>query len=554
MEKKRYDLVVVGAGLAGVAAAVEASRRGLSVCLVEKTILFGGLCTGGLVPIYMPLCDGTGRQVSFGLAEELLWRSLRYGPGTVPKRWAKRGAEGAGIPDLYPDSGGGRYACFYSPAAFALALDELIEETTVDPWLDTRACVPVLDGTKVAGVEVENASGRILIEAACTVDATGDALIASRAGAVCRTRGSFPSFLYCAASLEAAREAARTANASKVASWKGGGGANEFDANYDGDSPMADGTRGRELTRWVLESRRIARNNLRREQEELGPDGRHNLYPAALPVLPQIRMARRIEGVETVGDDDRNRRRETSVGMVADCRQADAVWEVPFGSLLPRGVEGLVVAGRCVSADGYAWQVARLIAGVDEAGVGPLAGPVLAAAVVLPQGFRLKGLNDSKKVHDPAVRERLAAQIKTMAIAWAVGRAEVREIDLFNIYHAALLAMRRAVQGLAVEPDHLLVDARVIPACDIPQRSLVRGDARSASIAAASLIAKTARDALMCELDRCHPGWGFASHKGYPTRQHLRLLKELGPLPVHRRTFAPVRAALGLSPVQRSLF
>jgi len=199
-------------------------------------------------------------------------------------------------------------------------------------------------------------------------------------------------------------------------------------------------------------------------------------------------------------------------------------------------------------------QGARLIAGVDEAGVGPLAGPVVAAAVILPQGFRLRGLNDSKKIGDAKRREDLAERIKRGAIAWAVGQADVREIDLFNIYHASLLAMRRAVEALPVRPDYLLIDARLIPACDIPQRGIIRGDALSSSIAAASLVAKTARDALMHALDRRYPGYGFASHKGYPTQQHLRLLRELGPLPIHRRTFAPVREALGLVPAQRSLF
>ncbi|NWG11974.1 MAG: ribonuclease HII [Acidobacteria bacterium] len=195
-----------------------------------------------------------------------------------------------------------------------------------------------------------------------------------------------------------------------------------------------------------------------------------------------------------------------------------------------------------------------LIAGVDEAGIGPLAGPVVAAAVILPQGYKPRGLNDSKKITNEERREDLAAGIKSGCIAWAIGQADVREIDLYNIYHAGLLAMRRAVENLSVRPDHLLVDARHVPACAVPQRAIVHGDALSASIAAASLIAKTARDAMMRELDRLYPQYRFASHKGYPTQEHLRILKELGPLPVHRRTFAPVRVALGLAPVQRTLF
>ncbi|WP_426750814.1 ribonuclease HII [Myxococcus sp. Y35] len=186
------------------------------------------------------------------------------------------------------------------------------------------------------------------------------------------------------------------------------------------------------------------------------------------------------------------------------------------------------------------------IAGVDEAGMAPLAGPVVAAAAVLPRGFRLKGLDDSKKILDVEKREALAVAIKQEAVAWAVGRAEVEEIDRINIYHAGLLAMRRAVEGLAVKPDHLLVDARTVPECAVPQQGIIKGDALSLSIAAASILAKTTRDRWMAELDVQYPGYGLAAHKGYPTPQHLQALREKGVLPIHRRSFAPVREALGL--------
>lgn len=196
----------------------------------------------------------------------------------------------------------------------------------------------------------------------------------------------------------------------------------------------------------------------------------------------------------------------------------------------------------------------KRIAGVDEAGMAPLAGPVVAGAVILPINYKLPGLNDSKKIIDSAKREELAAQIKLDALAWSVGYAEIEEIDRLNIYHAGLLAMRRAVLGLRVEPDYLLVDARKIPECPCPQRAIIRGDLLSASIAAASIIAKTTRDAVMKELDRQFPGYGLASHKGYPTPSHCRALKELGALPIHRRSFSRVREALSLDPVQTELF
>lgn len=187
---------------------------------------------------------------------------------------------------------------------------------------------------------------------------------------------------------------------------------------------------------------------------------------------------------------------------------------------------------------------ARHVAGVDEVGVGPLAGPVVAAAVVLRDRARLPGLDDSKRLAARA-RERLDAAIREQAIAVAVAEAGPEEIDRLNVYHAALLAMRRAVEALAVVPDHVLVDARTIPGIDAPQTSIVHGDVLDASIAAASIVAKVHRDALLRELEVRHPGYGFARNAGYPTPEHLAALRELGPSPVHRRSFAPVAACGG---------
>ena len=204
--------------------------------------------------------------------------------------------------------------------------------------------------------------------------------------------------------------------------------------------------------------------------------------------------------------------------------------------------------------EGELWTQGFLqIAGVDEAGVGPLAGPVVAGAVILPREYKLRELNDSKKL-DETTREQLAAQIKSDAVAWALGSAEVAEIDRLNIYHAGLLAMRRAVEGLETQPDFVLVDARTIPEILMRQRGIIKGDSLSASIAAASILAKTARDALLLEYEQQYPGYGFAAHKGYPTPEHFRALRERGALPIHRRSFRPVREALGLEPEQTCLF
>jgi ribonuclease HII len=193
------------------------------------------------------------------------------------------------------------------------------------------------------------------------------------------------------------------------------------------------------------------------------------------------------------------------------------------------------------------------IAGVDEAGMSPLAGPVVAGAVILPIGFRLVGVDDSKKL-DAKERERLAPEIKAKAIAWGVGVVSHEEIDRLNIYRAGLLALRRAVEALSPVPEHLLIDARKLKELAIPQHAIVRGDSLSLSIAAASIVAKTTRDAMMVELDGQYPGYGFAKHKGYPVAEHVEAIARLGVCAVHRRSFGPVRKALGQEPMQGDLF
>ena len=192
----------------------------------------------------------------------------------------------------------------------------------------------------------------------------------------------------------------------------------------------------------------------------------------------------------------------------------------------------------------------ELVGGVDEVGMAPLAGPVIACAVILPRGTRIHGVNDSKQL-TAEEREALDPQIRGVAISVGIGRAEVHEIDTINIYQAGLLALRRAVLALTPQPAHLLVDARKLPELKMPQQPIIKGDAKSITIGAASIVAKVHRDRLMADLDREHPGYGFADHKGYPTPVHLEALKQKGACSIHRRSFAPVAKALGLLPEQR---
>ncbi|WP_431024443.1 ribonuclease HII [Halomonas sp. H5] len=185
------------------------------------------------------------------------------------------------------------------------------------------------------------------------------------------------------------------------------------------------------------------------------------------------------------------------------------------------------------------------LAGVDEVGRGPLVGAVVAAAVILDPARPIAGLNDSKALSAKR-RQALDDEIRDRALAFAVAEASPAEVDELNIYHATHLAMRRAIDALSPTAEYLLVDGNRLPGHPLPGQAVVKGDARHPAIAAASILAKVARDAQMLALDGRHPDYGFARHKGYPTREHLAALERLGPLPEHRRSFAPVKRQLAL--------
>ena len=193
---------------------------------------------------------------------------------------------------------------------------------------------------------------------------------------------------------------------------------------------------------------------------------------------------------------------------------------------------------------GLVWAGPVLTAGVDEAGRGPLAGPVVAAAVILDELQPIKGLRDSKTL-GPATRERLAAEVRAKALCCCVALASVEEIDRLNILQATMLAMQRAVEGLRLVPAYVLVDGNGLPKLRMPAEAIVKGDAKVAAIAAASIVAKVYRDELLTQLHELHPAYGFAGHKGYPTLQHLAALREHGACVEHRRSFAPVAAVTG---------
>ena len=186
-----------------------------------------------------------------------------------------------------------------------------------------------------------------------------------------------------------------------------------------------------------------------------------------------------------------------------------------------------------------------ILAGSDEAGRGPLAGDVVAAAVILDPNKPILGLNDSKKLSEKK-REALFEEIIEKAASYCIASASVQEIDELNILHASMLAMQRSIEGLDIQPTHVQVDGNRCPKISIPCEAIVQGDGKVAEISAASILAKVTRDRQMVEMDKKYPEYGFAKHKGYPTKLHREILEQLGATPEHRRSFAPVKKALGL--------
>ena len=366
--KKDFDILIAGGGVAGVAAALAAARAGARVALIEKSVFTGGLATTDNILMYLPLSDSRGRQVTFGLAEELLHAALKYGPGEIPSDWCD------------PETSS-RYGARFSPASLVIALDELLLEAGVEIWFDTLICASVVKGNSLTGVEVENKSGRGLLTARCFVDATGDADVAFRAGVPCSEQENFLSIWALGASLSAAEKAVQTGDGTPLLHRVILGGSDVGTGHPEGMKKFR-GTRGREVSEFVVEGRRLLRNYYREKQEELGPDGRRDTFPLTLPAMADFRTTRRIEGYSQLDDGQMSTHFDDCVGLVADWRGGRDVWEVPFGALLPRKIKGLLVAGRCIAAAGQAWEVMRVIQAA--AMTGEICG--IAAALALSLG------------------------------------------------------------------------------------------------------------------------------------------------------------------------
>jgi hypothetical protein len=360
----KYDVIVAGGGVAGVAAALAATRHGAKTLLLEKQVVLGGLATSGHIAIYLPLCDGMGNKVIGGIAEELLWESIRYSGGNLPPEWEGR-------PTRVVTQK--RYRTDFNVPAFVLALDRVVGEAGVDLLFDTVFCVPIMEEGRCQGVIVENKSGRQAYLCRAVVDATGDADVLARAGASCIEQDNMLTYWsYCLTedSLQAALAQQRLKDLLKlffIGDHIGGG--------LPEGSPKYYGTDVRQVTEFLLKCRGLA-------LDELIKRGIDKQVFASVPSMAQFRTTRRLEGEYMLSPADLHQRFEDSVGCVGDWRRAGLVYEVPYRALYSNKVANIFSAGRNISSTDDAWEVTRVIPAA--AATGQAAGT--AAAMISASG------------------------------------------------------------------------------------------------------------------------------------------------------------------------
>lgn len=343
LEKQAYDVVVVGGGIAGVAAAVAAARNGASVMMLEKSVVLGGLATAGLISWYEPLCDGNGRQLIFGIGEELIRLAVQDAFDNLDPAWEQKTGE---TPKR-------RYATLFSPTIFAMVLDEYLRENNVSVMLDSHAVYPVMQDSGCRGVMVESKTGREFYPARAVIDATGDAEIMYRAGVPTVNGSNWFTYVAHYTSRDLARHFVDGGDMAQFRRWMWTGSDLCGNGQPEGLLKMA-GTTAEEITQFVLAGRRAALQALRQEPRE-----ERDL--TMLPFMPQLRTIRRIQG-KILFRGVNGERFGDNVGDCGDFRKAGMHYQIPYGALYNEGFTNLWAAGRIISAEeGDGWEVTRVI-------------------------------------------------------------------------------------------------------------------------------------------------------------------------------------------------
>lgn len=358
-EKAHYDVIVAGGGVAGVSAAVQAAREGKRVLLIEKAQKLGGLATLGLINFFVPMCNGRGKQIIFGMAEELLRLSLKYGYGDIhpdfvngkipDEKLAEYSAKGEKPP---------RYMTQFSAEIFALTLTELCRNEGVDLLFDSVLSRPVSTfengKIKLLGVVVENKSGREYYTADMFVDATGDGDLMFRSGIPTVERGNYHTYIGFKITLDSCRAAVESGRINRAIRSVSGGGASLYGGGHPAEIPLYHGTTSEEVNRYLI-------TNQLEMLEKLKKDDRNSRDVVTLPGMCQFRTVRRIDGDYVLKESDTYRHFEDSIGAVNDFDRRDFLFEIPYRTLVSPAASNLITCGRSAAGEGYAWDVIRVI-------------------------------------------------------------------------------------------------------------------------------------------------------------------------------------------------
>ncbi len=345
VRENSYDVIVAGGGVAGIAAALTAHRAGKNVLLIEKSTMLGGLATLGLINLFVPMCNGRGRQIIFGLAEEFLRFSVKYGWAIIPEEWKD------GEPDKPTNV---RYIARYSPHIFAISIMAFLADEGIDILFDTIVSSPVMDGRHCRGLIIEGKSGREFVEGKIIVDVTGDADILRRSGMPTVTGGNF--FTYCCKgiTLDSCQKAVETQNIANAIVGFTGGGANLYGGGHPEGMPLWDGTSTDQVSEFLIANQKELFRTIREQPK----DSREIV---TLPGMAQFRTTCHIDGDYTLKEEDHYKHFEDSIGAICDFERRDFLYEMPYRILIRSGYDNLITAGRCASGEGYAWDVLRVI-------------------------------------------------------------------------------------------------------------------------------------------------------------------------------------------------
>ena len=405
-----YDIAVAGGGVAGVAAAVEAARSGKQVVLIEKATQLGGLATIGLINLFVPMCNGRGTQIIKGMAEEFLRLSIQYGFDTIPEDW-KNGEPGQGNTQQ-------RLISRYSAPIFSLVLCKLLRDVNVDILFDT-----VITGTNVQDGHIEsldlfNKSGFICCKAKMFVDASGDSDVCHFAGAPTATGGNYHTYISFQADLESCQKALEKQDIAHLVHGRLAGSANLYGKGHPEGMPLWDGTDGDSVTNYLV-------SNQLELLDKIKDDDRKSRDITLLPIMPQFRTTRHLVGNYVLQPEDIYRHFEDSICALCDFERRDYLYEVPYRTLVRDGFDNLIAAGRCVSAERYAWDVVRVIPPAI------LTGQAAGAAVS-------QAIDGSKAITDIDVsllQERLAKENVIIHFDDALVPADVQAVEVADIGH-----------------------------------------------------------------------------------------------------------------------